>query len=162
MQIKLVTKNQIILTRNSSLCVFLWEGREGWMEEDRRINKSHDVLSRFRTWNPLLPTMGPVDRSKPLRIGNSVDIWGFIVSRCVHHKWWDAPSCSEFDMLKKERFPCCLPWKGVFFKDELIWRTWHIILCKISWLQSPSKCYVIWNDHRIKALRLLPILGISL
>ena len=35
-------------------CVFLfWEEREGWLKEDRRQNKSHDVLSWFRTRDPL-------------------------------------------------------------------------------------------------------------
>ncbi len=42
-----------------SLCVFfLWEGREGWIKEDRRRNKSHDVLSLFRTRDPSLPNHG--------------------------------------------------------------------------------------------------------
>ena len=42
----------------------LWEGREGWIKEDRICKKSQDVLSWFWTRDLLLPNMGFI---KPIR-----------------------------------------------------------------------------------------------
>ncbi len=50
-------------------CVFMWEWREGWMKENRRRNKSHDLLSRFRTRNH---SHHRFQNCKPLRIGDSI------------------------------------------------------------------------------------------
>ena len=43
----------------NALCVLMWEGREGWMKEDRRRKRSHDVLSRFQTWDLSHPNDEP-------------------------------------------------------------------------------------------------------
>ena len=61
-----------LLTPNT-ICVFIWEGREGWMKEDRRRNRSHDVLSQFQTQDPWHPNHGS-RRCKPLRIGNGITV----------------------------------------------------------------------------------------
>ena len=70
-----------------ALCVPMWEGREGWLKEDRRRNRSHDVLFRFRTRDLSYPTHGS-RRCKPLRIGNGIAaisriLWGFTA---WHHR----------------------------------------------------------------------------
>ena len=67
---KLLIETQVFyfftfLYLSSLLCVFLLEGRWGWMKHNRRRKWSHYVLSQFRTWHPRSSTKGPI--GKPLR-----------------------------------------------------------------------------------------------
>ncbi len=53
------------------LGALMWEEREGWMKEDRRVNRSHGVLSWFQTRDPSHPKHVS-RRCKPLRIGDGI------------------------------------------------------------------------------------------
>ena len=57
--------------KSNTLGVLLWEGREGWMKEDRRVKRSHVVLSPFQTRDPSHPSHLS-RRYKPLRIGDGI------------------------------------------------------------------------------------------
>ncbi len=75
----------------NALCVLMWKGRDWWMKEDRRRNRTRDVLSRFRTRD----LSHPNHRCKSLRIGDGIAhrfrgyIWVHrVLSRvCLYRRW---------------------------------------------------------------------------
>ncbi len=125
-----------ILVNPNTLCIFMWEGREGWMKEDRRKNRNHDVLTRFRT-RTLTPT-GPVDAS---HWGQAMELQQFRGYMRVHSVTsLSLVSCPLVQMLIGVVFLVCSvrhAWV-VVNPDRLILRymyRYHIL----SWTQTGVK-----------------------